>query len=329
MFDCIGNQGASIEPCTFCEAMSESSPSSGTTPAPSPATPTPLRLGAYILLGDPAHFEQSVRTIYAIAEPIVAVYDEAGLSWSGRPLQIERCLSEVDRIDEEGKVVLLPGNFHDTGLAPLEAETLERNAGISALGEGVDWIVQIDTDEVLGSPARFVEAIGRAQSEGMSALDYPARWLYGHVKGYTYLERCRRMWGIAAGYPGPMAVKAGTTLEMARQCNVPTWRVDFRRRNTDPAHPRGARVDERIGPDEGIWHFSWVRSEAEMRRKAGTSGHADEVDWEREIDRWIERCRHPLLTTLLTPVRRPPAIVGAPTWLRTARVPESVVAGVE
>ncbi len=144
-----------------------------------------------------------------------------------------------------------------------------------------------------GSPGRFIEAIARAQSEGKSALDYPARWLYGHVGGQIYLERCRRNWGISAGYPGPMAVKAGTTLTLARQCDVPTWRVDFKRQNTDPAHPRGAAVDEWIRPDEGVWHFSWVRAEMEMRNKATWSGHVDEVDWGKEIDRWLGRCRHP------------------------------------
>jgi hypothetical protein len=64
-----------------------------------------------------------------------------------------------------------------------------------------------------------------------------------------------------------------------------------------------------------------------MRSKATTSGHVDEVNWGKEIDRWLERCRHPRLTTLFTPIRRPPAVVGAPTWLRTARVPDSVLAG--
>jgi hypothetical protein len=105
--------------------------------------------------------------------------------------------------------------------------------------------------------------------------------------------------------------------------------VDFRRRNTDPAHPRHARVDEWVGEDQGIWHFSWVRSEQEMRDKAASSGHADEVDWGKEIDRWLERCRHPRLATLLTPVRGRPTVVGAPTWLRMARVPDPIAAAVE
>jgi hypothetical protein len=288
-----------------------------------------LRLGAYLLLGDPAYLEQSVHSIYAIAERIVVVYDEAGLSWTNRPLPIGQCLSTVKDMDVKGKVTLLPGNFHNTGLAPLGAETLERNAGITELGDDVDWVVQIDTDEVLGNPARFVESIERAQAAGASALDYPARWLYGHVGGRLFLERCRRTWGISAGYPGPMAVRAGTRLRLARQCDAPIWRADFRRHNTDPAHPRDARVDELVRPADGIWHFSWVRCEVGMRNKATTSGHVDEVNWDKEIDRWLERCRHPRLTTLLTPIRRPPAVVGAPTWLRTSRVPDSVLTAAE
>jgi len=291
-----------------------------------PRPPGSLRLGAYLLLGDPAYLEQCIRSLYGLAERIVVVYDEDGLSWTGRPLPIDACLSVVDRMDTQGKIQRLPGTYHDTGLAPLEAETVERNAGIAALGDSVDWVVQIDTDEVIGRPARFVASIERARDEGRRALDYPARWLYGHVGGAVFLERCRRLWGVSAGYPGAMAVEAGTHLRLARQCDVPLWRVDFRRRNTDPAHPRDATVDERVRPEEAIWHFSWVRSEAEMRAKATTSGHADDIAWDREIDRWLDRCRHPRRTTLLTPVRRRPAVVGAPTWLRSVEVPASVLA---
>jgi hypothetical protein len=296
-------------------------------PADLPGGPDRLRLGAYLLLGDPAYLEQSFHSLYGIADRIVVVFDEEGLSWTKRPLPIEHCLSVVTRADTGAKVTLLPGNFHDTGLVPLEAETVERNAGVAALGGTVDWVVQIDTDEVLGNPARFVASIARAEAAGRSAVDYPARWLYGHVSGRTYLERCRRTWGISAGYPGPVAVRAGTTLRLARQCDVPIWRADFRQRNTDPFHPADVPIDETVDPEEAIWHFSWVRSEAEMRAKSTSSGHVDDLDWGREIDRWLARCRHPHLTTLLTPFRRSPTISGAPTWLRSVRVPAPVLAG--
>ena len=114
----------------------------------------------------PPSSEQSIRSIYAIAERIVVVYDEAGLSWTNRPLPIEHCLSVVDKVDGEGKVDLVPGHLHDTGLLPLDAETLERNAGIAALGDSVDWVVQIDTDEVIGDPGRFAEAVARRPGRG-------------------------------------------------------------------------------------------------------------------------------------------------------------------
>ena len=259
--------GTLREPCTFCEAMNESSPSAGTAPAEPSSMPGSLRLGAYLLLGDPAFLEQSIRSIYAIAERIVVVYDEAGLSWtSGRYPSSTACPSS-NRMDTDDKVVLLPGNFHDTGLLPLEAETLERNAAIAALGHDVDWVVQLDTDEVLGSspPVRRGHRPRPLRRKVRPRLSGPlALRARG---GQLYLERCRRTWGISAGYPGPTAVKAGTALELARQCDVPIWRIDFRRRNTDPAHPRAPGWTSWSGPtrESGISPGSGPRSRCGTR----------------------------------------------------------------
>jgi hypothetical protein len=279
-----------------------------------------------VLLADPAYLIESLTSYYDIAATIVIAYDEDGLSWTGKPLDLETCFALIDRVDRDKKVERLPGCFHGGDRSPLEFETFERNTAIRHLGDSVDWVLQIDSDEVVANPARLVASVDRAEVHGASAVEFPARWLYGHVGGQRYLERCRRFWGVSAGFPGPIAVRAGTELRIARQCDAPLWRVDFRPHNTDPAHPRTARVDEVIDPSDGIWHFSWVRSEDEMRAKGASSGHAREVDWMTEIDRWLWRCRHPYLTTALTPVRGQPAVVGAPTWLRVAEVPESLTA---
>ena len=289
---------------------------------PPPDAATSTRFGAYVLLADPAFLLESLVSYYDVVDAIVMAFDQDSISWTGEHLDIEPCVSIAERLDRDHKITWLPGSFHGGGRSPLEIETFERNAAISALGESVDWVLQIDTDEVVSSPSRLVESICRADAHGLSAVEFPARWLYGHVGGRRYLERCRRLWGVSAGFPGPVAVRAGTRLRLARQCDEPAWRVDFRAHNTDPAHPWHARVDESIDPSEGIWHFSWVRSEEEMRAKASTSGHASEFDWNTEIDRWLWRCRHPRLTTLGTPFRRPPSVVGAPTWLRTASLPQ-------
>ncbi len=298
-------------------------------PSPAKAPPPPdgatsRRIGAYVLLADPAYLHDSLMSYYDIVDSIVIAFDQDSVSWTGEHLDLEPCVSIVERLDHEHKVEWLPGPFHDSGKSPMQLETIERNAAISAIGDSVDWVLQVDSDEVVASPSRLVESIGRADARGLSAVEFPARWLYGHVSGRCYLERCRRLWGVSGGFPGPVVVRANTELRFARQCDVPTWRVDFRVHNTDPAHPWHARVDESIDPSEGIWHFSWVRSEAEMRAKASTSGHASEIDWNTEIDRWLWRCRHPRLATLGTPFRRPPSVVGAPTWLRTVRLPEHI-----
>ena len=297
-------------------------------PARAPSPPDGVasrRFGAYVLLADPAYLRESLLSYYDIVDTIVIAYDHDAVSWTGERLDLEPCLSLVERLDRDHKIRWLPGPFHGDDREPLEHETFERNAAISALGGSVDWVLQIDTDEVVASPSRLLGSIIRAEAHGLSAVEFPARWLYGHVGGSRYLERCRRLWGVSAGFPGPVAVRAGTELRLARQCDAPVWRVDFRARNTDPAHPWDARVDESIDPDEGIWHFSWVRSQQQMRAKASTSGHAAEFDWNVEIDRWLWRCRHPRLTTVGTPFRRQPSIVGAPTWLRLARLPEHLV----
>ena len=303
------------------ERSSDAEVSRGTSRDGSPS----LRLGAYVMLADPAFLEQSIRSYYDIVEFLVVVYDEAALSWTGKPLPIDELLGRVESLDTDGKVTLLPGAFHDAAKTALESETHERNIALAALDGKVDWVLQIDTDEVLANPARFVEAIGTAHDAGRSALHYPARWIYAQVRDDLYLERCRRLWGIAAGYPGAVAVRTGTELSLARQCKVPTWRVDFRRRNTDPAHDRGTTVNEVVRPEDTVWHFSWVRSEQEMRAKSTTSGHVHDFDWDREIDSWMSRSRHPYRTMLLTPVRRRPDIVGGPTWLRTVRIPDRIL----
>jgi hypothetical protein len=309
------------------DLMSEAVNPQGAPNEASPVGRPPIAIGAYVLLADPAYLEMSIRSYYDLCDEIIICYDESGLGWTGAVLPMADLLDAVHRLDPEKKFKYLPGNFHGSTMQPMEAETAQRNFAIDELGDRVDWILQIDTDEVLGNQRRFSESLMTAHDSGMAALDYPSRWIYGHCSGRLFLERCRRTWGIAAGYPGPVAVTSGTEVTLARQCGNPVWRVDFRGRNTDPGRSRTARVDERVPPADGIWHFSWVRSEAEMRKKATTSAHAGDLDWDKEIDRWLLRRRHPYLTTAGTPVRRHPSRASAPTWLRTVRLPSDLASG--
>ncbi len=117
-------------------------------------------MGAYVLLADPAYLLESVESYYHVVDTIVMSFDQDSISWTGEDLDIEPCVSIVERLDRDHKVRFVPGRFHGDGRTPIELETLQRNAAISSLGDSVDWILQIDSDEVVASPSRLVGSIG-------------------------------------------------------------------------------------------------------------------------------------------------------------------------
>jgi hypothetical protein len=201
----------------------------------------------------------------------------------------------------------------------MECETLQRQAALGAAGEGAHWVLQLDSDEVVPEPSVLLGMVQRADSADADALHYPSRWLYARTRDGRFLERCTRWWRAAAGYPGPLAVRPGTVLRVARQCEGELFRVDFRASNTDPWHDDSTPVHATVQLDAGVLHFSWVRSEEELAAKAVVSGHRDDVDWAASIRKWRRRQRHPIVATSLTPLRRKGNT--DPSWLRLVRLP--------
>ena len=261
-----------------------------------------MRINAYILAADPAWIEASVASYYALAETIVVSYDAEGLSWSGTPLPVEECLQRLRRIDPEGKFRFHAGHFARRECNPMENDTHQRQCALDLAGRDADWVLQFDTDEVLADPATFAHCLREAERGGFTAMEYPARWLYRSLGQGRYLERCSRFWRTIAGFPGPIAVRPGVRLHTARQCDGSLFRVDFRRRNTDPWHGSEAPVHRVIRPHQGIFHYSWIREEAELLRKTSAWGHSRE-DWGAEIAYWRWAGQHPRLAELTTPLR--------------------------
>ncbi len=279
-----------------------------------------MRLNAYLLAGDPSHLAESLSSYYKDVERVVVSYDRESVSWTGTELPVDECLAIVRSVDVEGKCVFVPGSFHDTRQRPMENETAQRRAALAVAQEGADWVLQLDTDEIMAAPRTFLSALDRAEARGAGALDYPSRWLYARV-GRTgerarnrYLERSGRVWGPCATYPGPLAVAAGTRLTHARQARgVPHYRVDFRPWNTDPARGSDAIVDAVVPLSEGVVHYSWVRTPAQMAKKFGWSGHSDELP-PRELRLWAARAAHPARALLTSP------FVGPESRFRIARI---------
>lgn len=260
-----------------------------------------LRITAYVLAGDPWWVEESVLAYYPMVDRIVVSYDKSGRSWSGEPLPVDEALAHLRSIDVDGKCVFAPGDYSRPGEFALDTETAQRQAVLDQASEGADWVLQLDTDEVIGDRSTFLSCLAETEAAGMHGLEYPARYLYTRLRRGFFLEHCTRMWGIEGNYPGPVAVRAGTTLAHIRQAHVPLFRVDFKAHNTDPAHPRDAIVHRIVPLSSGIRHYSWVRSVEYMHRKAGWSGHAD--TYTRNFQSWIWRSRHPLMAVACSPVR--------------------------
>jgi hypothetical protein len=266
-----------------------------------------MRLHAYVLAGDPAWIPQSIGSYYHLVERIVVSFDRSGRSWSGAPLSIDESLRRIAAADPEGKTVLLPGDHADPSRYVLRVETEQRQRALDAASEGADWVIQLDTDEILAAPDVFRDFIGRADERAAQSLSFPARMFYARTRSGLFLEHCGRFWSSQAGYPGPVAVRAGTALSLARQAAAaPQYRVDFAPWNTDPAHPRNVAVHDVIAAGDGILHLSWVRTEAQMAEKSIVSGYAGTKDWSTELEKWRRRAAHPRRTALRAPLVRDP-----------------------
>ncbi len=284
-----------------------------------------MKLTAYILAADPAWIEASVLSYYGWVDRIVVSYDGQGLGWTGVPIDVDQCLRRLRAIDRDGKLDYRPGHFARPACfdRPFENDTHQRQVALDQARAGADWVLQLDTDEVIADAAVFRRCLAEADGAGLAAMNYPAIWLYARAAGRWYLEHCRRGWRRAAGYPGPLAVRADATVDHARRIAGPDaayFHVDVSARSTLLAFPNGIAVDRVIRADEAVFHFSWVRSEAWLRRKFSTWGHARDGDWASELNRWVRSSRHPIAATLYSQLGRG----DGKRPLRLVRVPAGV-----
>lgn len=260
-----------------------------------------------MLAGDPAWVEQSISSYYGLVRRIVVSYDRSHNSWSGDPLSVREALRRIRAADPDKKVIMLPGDHADSSKPALTNETHQRRVALDAASEGADWVLQLDTDEIMPSPAVFARHLRIAEDRGAEAVDYPSRLMYARSHTGVFLEMCGRFWTTQSAYPGPLAVRAGTELTHARQAaTTPTYRVDVAAWNTDPVASWTKPVHAVIRVQDAVIHMSWVRTHTQMAEKSRVSGHASAHDWRREIAAWKWRSRHPYLAAAAAPLTRAP-----------------------
>lgn len=278
-----------------------------------------MRINAYVLAADPAYLATSVSSYYSLVDRIVVSFDRDHVGWTGQPIPVSDCFKQLALVDPEGKLDYRPGSYCAPARHLLEADTAQRQDALDAASEGADWVVQLDGDEVMADPGVFADMLSRAAAASSGALDYPSRWIHGRAVDGQWLELSTRYWRSSASYPGPLAVVAGTRLKLARQADASLFRVDFRRRNTDPWHSPSVPVHAVISVDAAVLHFSWAREEEDLRAKARVSSHSNDFDWDDAIRRWKWRLHHPRLAVLSTPLRSRGGL-GSNAWLRRTRL---------
>lgn len=236
-----------------------------------------MRLNAYVLAADPTWIEAGVSSYYDAVGQIVVSYDRHHRGFTGRPVGVPECLDRLRAIDRDGKMRFVPGDFYHEGLAPMDAETAQRNAAIALAESGSDWVLQLDPDEVLPDLPALINMLHWADAKGIPAVEWPMRVLFQRLADGRFLEVCSMDFTQHVEYPGAIAVRAGTRMAHARRTQGPFIRPvlaggDQSLQVSRPAEEGETRV-EIPKLDSAILHNSWARTPKNLRSKLASWGH--------------------------------------------------------
>lgn len=234
-----------------------------------------MRLGAYVLPGDPVWMRSSLGRYYDLLDDLVVLVPTSGKGWRGTNLPVSECLTIVDAVDVRGIARRVEGDWFNPE-NPLRAETQQRGDGVEALGDSVDWIIQIDNDEVLPDSQLLVRYMQMADDAGCVQVDWPLRVLYRRIGKNRFLEVCSDAGETVAEF-APVAVRSRVTLVETRRADGPILRVviagDDRsllvRREPAATELRVADLSEA----DAILHNSWARTPGEVWAKTRSWGH--------------------------------------------------------
>lgn len=237
----------------------------------------PRRLGAYILPGDPIWLAKTLAAYYPLLDELVVPVPTDGIGWAGRQIPVADVLEIVRSVDHRGILRTVTGSWTDLE-KPMRADTAQRQAALDELAGRVDWVLQIDNDELLTDPAALFDAIDAAEQAGLGAVEWPMRVLFRRTRRWVY-EIVGEDASPRYDYPGPIAVRPQVRLTDARRVAGPFLRAVVKGDEAS-LQVRRAPVDgeqrwEHLRPEGAIVHNSWARSPREVWQKTRSWGHAD------------------------------------------------------
>lgn len=237
-----------------------------------------MRVVAYILAADPAWCQQSLLSYYDIVDEVYVSYDVQGLGWSGMPTKCAEALDRLLAIDRDNKLRMVPGSFHGPYGNPIEGDTYQRQTIVDHIGSRADWIIQLDSDEILPNAGRLLQALKDAGDEIM-AVDWPLRVIFSKHTDGRFLE-VRRTTGEYAPEHVPIAVRPGIVFSESRRTTQPTLRHTIQHHIFRKIRYRSWKWSEVtfIKPEDAVVHLSWVRTLDQIVSKVQSWGHSIDFD---------------------------------------------------
>lgn len=233
-------------------------------------------IGAYVLPGDTVWLTKSLRRYYSLLTELVVPVPVDGRGWNGTTLPVDEALRMIRDVDTRSIARRVSGEWTDED-HPMSAESAQRQAALDELCGRVDWVIQLDNDELLPDPEALLAAIDEAEARGLSAVEWPMRVLYRRTRRSVF-EVVSSDGQPRYEYPGPIAVKPSVHLMNARQTGAGFLRVTVRGDSRSLQLTRPAAPDEQrvalATHGQAIIHNSWARSPAEIRAKMSSWGHA-------------------------------------------------------
>jgi hypothetical protein len=275
-----------------------------------------MRLRAYVLAADPAWLETSIQSYYDVVEKIVVSYDRNKVGWTGYPIPVDECLDRARSIDKDKKMEFVPGDFAILSNTPMENDTRQRAHALASVGDA-DWVLQLDTDEIVVDVACLLDQLARLPKP-VASLVWPMRSFYQQTVDGRYLEVCSRTLHDQIDEYFPVAVRPGSTLISARMTKEEA--VTLHSRGLSPKSWFGRPTP--IRREQTMLHFSWVRSNEQMLRKLRSWSHAKDFDtehyyreiWSRAPTEWKTLHDFHPLTPPKWPALRPVELPYAANW---------------
>lgn len=259
-----------------------------------------MKIVAYVMAADPAYLQSSVSSYYQQVDKIVVTYDRNHLGWTGKPVRTNQCLSLLRHLDVDNKCLYFEGDYArpEYFSDPNKNETFQRNRSLDIARQYGDWILQLDTDEVLPKALVLSSLVSEAVQHSCTSVWYPMLWIFSVNRRGVTVASNRRLVPIA-DFPGPILLERNQRVVYSRHEANRSTALSFACNAVLGSVPETIVITKSLSWDELIYHYSIERSESDFQMKAQNNGHAFEVDWALAYRRWKLAKSSPLMAVFL------------------------------